>query len=77
MVSGHHLNRLSSPPPSKISEFIGTFIAVLTLTLPVFVVARYSDAPAGTAIAPALSRSSVLVRQIDRNVKVDQHTNGR
>ncbi|MBF2025291.1 MAG: hypothetical protein IGS48_00790 [Oscillatoriales cyanobacterium C42_A2020_001] len=46
----------SSP---KIAEFVGTFIAVLTLTLPAIVVTHYSSRPnTPSAIAPyAVSRS--------------------
>ncbi len=71
MDSGHQLHRVSSPTPSKFSELIGTVIAVLTLTLPVLVVASYSGAPREAAIAPPLSQSAIIVRQMNRD------TNGR
>lgn len=72
MDSGHQLNRVSSPTPSKFAELIGTVIAVLTLTLPVLVVASYSGAPRDAAtIAPPLSKSAIIVRQMNRD------TNGR
>ncbi|MDX2244459.1 MAG: hypothetical protein NW224_27615 [Leptolyngbyaceae cyanobacterium bins.302] len=51
------------------SEFVGTFIAVLTLTLPVAIVARYSSAPEGTTIAPQPPQPSIIVRQMNSNTK--------
>jgi hypothetical protein len=69
MESGHQLQRLSRPSPSKFSEFVGTLIAVLTLTLPVLLVAHYSGGPNDSAIAPSLSPSSIIVRQMNGHTK--------
>jgi hypothetical protein len=51
------------------SEFVGTLIAVLTLTLPVVIVSRYSSAPEDSAIAPSATQPSIIVREMNRQPK--------
>ncbi len=43
MESGSPSANASDQPPPRLADIVGTFIAVLTLTLPVFVIAHYSS----------------------------------
>ncbi|EKQ68681.1 hypothetical protein OsccyDRAFT_3221 [Leptolyngbyaceae cyanobacterium JSC-12] len=59
MVSDSTSGRRVQHSSPKIAEFVGTLIAVLTLTLPAVVVAQYSSRPDISTIAPyAVSRSN-------------------
>lgn len=46
MDSGSDPANSADPPPHKLADFVGTLIAVLTLTLPLFIIAHYSSSKA-------------------------------
>lgn len=43
MEPGSPSTNASEQPPPRLADIVGTFIALLTLTLPVFVIAYYSS----------------------------------
>jgi hypothetical protein len=52
--SGQSANSSDQPPPQRWAEFLGTAIALITLTLPVFAIAHYSPSRVETLQRPTL-----------------------
>jgi|GEM_PF-1294961 len=45
MESGSRVETLTEPPPSRLANFVGIVIALVTLVLPMVAIAYYSSMP--------------------------------
>lgn len=56
MESGGHSANPSDRPSHRLADIVGTVIALMTLTLPIYVIAHYSS----TRVEPIQNRSYTL-----------------